>query len=165
MKRFAIVENGEVINTVIAPDDFTGGVQSDIANIGDLFDGSVFISPVSMALPEIVITSIISDKPGSVIKPDFSDIMCLVGSQLTCMAELRAQDGSVIPLTDTFKMPLRSRDNRERFVFVAFESGLATFSGAMNESGLWSINQEAINSGLPVEQHMTMKEVLIYVCI
>ncbi|WP_051284397.1 hypothetical protein [Desulforegula conservatrix] len=105
------------------------------------------------------------DRPDSIIKPDFSDISCPAGAILICTAELRSHDGSVIPLTDTFRMPLRSRDGRERFVSVPFSFGLATFSYTMNESGLWSINQDAINSGLPAEKHMAMKEFQIYVRI
>lgn len=162
--RYAIIENGKVVNVAEADEGFDG-IQSDIANIGDTWDGQNFIKPVAEVLPEIVITNIVSDKSDSIIRFDFSDISCPVGATLTCAAELRAHGGSVIPLTDSFRMPLRSRDGRERFVFVSFSSGAATFSSTMNESGLWSINQEAINSGLPAEKHMAMKEVQIYVCI
>lgn len=165
--RYAIVgADNRVINTVEASDGFAGGIQSDKANVGDLWlGGTRFEAPAAIIMPEIVITSIACDKPGAEVSPDFSDITCQIGSVITCRAELRNEAGVIIPLTDSFRMPLKSSDGRERFVLVAFESGIATFSGAMNESGLWSINQDAINSRLPQEKHMAMDEVLIYVCI
>ncbi|WP_051284492.1 hypothetical protein [Desulforegula conservatrix] len=136
--------------------------ESDI----DRLDGLAFrMYEEPVALPEIVFTNITCDKPDSIITADFSDITCPVGSILSASAELVAPDKSLIPLDDMFRMPLRSRSGSERFVLVRFEQGRATFNAAMNESGLWSINQESINSGLPAEKHMAMKEVQIYVCI
>ena len=44
--RYVIIENGVVVNAVVADESFNGGwVQSDTANIGDLYDGENFTAP------------------------------------------------------------------------------------------------------------------------
>lgn len=46
--RAAIIENGVVINIAVADADFAaeqGWIMSDVAQIGDLWDGETFTSP------------------------------------------------------------------------------------------------------------------------
>jgi hypothetical protein len=44
--RYVIIENGIVVNAAVADEPFGGGwVQSDTANIGDLYDGETFTAP------------------------------------------------------------------------------------------------------------------------
>ena len=44
--RYVIIENGVVVNAVVAEESFGGGwLQSDVANIGDLYDGVNFTAP------------------------------------------------------------------------------------------------------------------------
>ena len=46
--RAAIIENGVVVNIAVADADFAaeqGWIMSDVAQIGDLWDGETFTSP------------------------------------------------------------------------------------------------------------------------
>lgn len=43
--RYVIIENGVVVNAVVADEAIGGWIQSDTANIGDLYDGENFTAP------------------------------------------------------------------------------------------------------------------------
>jgi len=111
--------------------------------------------------PDLVVNSLTCSDPTAIIQP--GDVTCSVGSTVTANAELRAPDGSIIPLTATFRMPLIARDGRERVILARMENGVATISIALPESGVWVISEETINSGLPPEMQMRFARHEIYV--
>jgi hypothetical protein len=121
----------------------------------------ILISHEPAPRPRIVITQIASSDPEALIAP--GDVTISIGESVAVLAELRAPDDSLIPLTAAFRMPVIARDGRERIVLARFENGLAEISTTFAESGVWQIRAAAINSALPVEQHMDFDGLDIYV--
>lgn len=111
--------------------------------------------------PDLVVTALTCSDPAAIIQP--GDVTCAVGSTVTATAELRAPDGSIIPLTAAFRMPMIARDGRERVIMARLENGVATISTALPESGVWVTSEETINSGLPPEMQMRFARHEIYV--
>ena len=50
--RVAMIEDGEVKNVVISDTVPNNGVASDVANIGDSYDGAIFTTPVVVVTPD-----------------------------------------------------------------------------------------------------------------
>ena len=62
--------------------------------------------------------------------------------------------GQVLPLSDSFRMPMRSRDGRERVLLGHMTEGLLQIQVPLRESGVWSVTQDTVNEALPAEAHM-----------
>lgn len=118
------------------------------------------IAPAAVA-PEIVITGIAADRPGFTHTPEFSDATVPVGTTLNFTAELRA-GGNVLPLDDTFRMPIRSRDGRERVLLAGMAQGIITFSVLFDDSRVWEVTEAVVNADLPPERHMRFRGIKVF---
>lgn len=134
----------------------------------DLAAGA-FIAPTPAAepadqRPTIVVTSITADTShaAQLVLKGLREVTCLVGTELQAEAELR-QAGALVPMDDAFRMPLRSRDGRERVLLGTMTQGQIRFRVTLPESGVWSVTEDAINEAIPPEQRMAFAGLSIYV--
>lgn len=122
MKRFAIIESGKVINTVIADDNFTGGIQSDTANTGDAWDGLTFTKPEENNL---FVTVSMSGGDG---RSDPIGVANNGVESLNISIAIKDKSGSVIPISGSWRIVLRSSDDSEyETLAVTLTNGLASF--------------------------------------
>jgi|SRR5450830_1889277 len=128
-----------------------------------------FIVPPPAAAPEdqratIVVTSLTADgaHAAHLVLKGLREVTCLVGTELQAEAELR-HAGALVPVDDAFRMPLRSRDGRERVLLGTMTQGHIRFRVTLPESGVWSVTEDAINEAIPPEQRMTFAGLTIYV--
>lgn len=115
-------------------------------------------------LPELVVTAIEPDAnhaAGTHVRT-LGDVTCPVGAVLHMRAELRSASGELLPLSDSFRMPIRSRDGRERVLLAVMADGVMQLDVPLRESGAWSATQASINEGLPPEQQMLFAGVTVY---
>lgn len=120
-------------------------------------------APTQETRPEIAITGIVPSSPaGYTAKPDFTEVTVPVGVTLAFTAELR-HSGQVIPIDDTFRMPIRSRDGRERVLVATMVQGVITFSVQFDDSRVWEVTEAVINGDLPPEARMRFQGVKVYV--
>ncbi|MBK1890743.1 hypothetical protein Undi14_11930 [Undibacterium sp. 14-3-2] len=115
--------------------------------------------------PLLAITAITADADhaNQVIIDGVNDVTCTVGTVLTFNAELRDSNGGVIPTSDSFRMPLRSRDGREKVLLAVMQGGHIKIVAPMRESGIWSVTQETVNESLQAEHQMTFAGAQVYV--
>lgn len=128
-----------------------------------------FIAPPPAAAPvdqrpTIVVTNLTADAAHAahLVLKGLREATCLMGTELQAEAELRLQ-GAVLPLDDTFRMPLRSRDGRERVLLGTMIQGQIRFRVTLPESGVWSVTEDAINEAIPPEHRMAFAGLTIYV--
>ena len=69
----------------------------------------------------------------------------------------------MLPLTDSFRMPLVSTDGRERVLLARMQDGRVTLRVPMTESRIWRITETQINSALPEAAHMAFDGLTLYV--
>ena len=107
-------------------------------------------------LPELLITHIEPSEAHAAATQvhSLADVTCPVGAVLQISAELRGAHGQVLPLSDSFRMPMRSRDGRERVLLAHMTEGLLQIQVPLRESGVWSVTQDTVNEALPAEAHM-----------
>ena len=174
MSTIALVKYGVVENIISGSIDFAHSIgyadAVDVSGInprpavGWTYDGMNFHMPAA-AVTRMVITAIAVDAAHAaqtVIKPSLDDVTCPVGAVLTVTAELRGASG-IVPLTDTFRMPLRARDGREVMLVVSLVAGVATITVPLRESGAWSVTEQSINESLPESARMRFDGVTAYV--
>lgn len=113
------------------------------------------------ARPEVVITAIESQAAGLSHSADFSDVTVPVGTTVLFTAELR-MGPTLLALDDSFRMPIRSRDGRERVVLANMAQGLITFSLLFDASRVWEVTESVINADLPPERHMRFKGIRVF---
>lgn len=153
--------------TQIAPDDMTmttepGVMRSNWIGTGWSMLPFAPLPDVSeVQAPEIVITDIQSDVGSFVHAQDFTDATVPVGGTLRFTAELR-QAGQVLPVDDTFRLPIRSRDGRERVVLASMTQGVITFSLLFDASRVWEVSEAVVNADLPPERHMRFKGIKVF---
>lgn len=153
--RIAIIENDKVVNVIISNTIPVNGVVSETANINDDYINGEFIPPQIIVNPEIIVTAISSNDSDNIIN-GLSEITCKSGSTINVTAEIK-KDGDIVPLTDSFKMPLIASDGRERIVLAKFINGIANISSTLSEAGFWAITEEAINKGFAEEDQFAFK--------
>lgn len=146
MKRFAIVENGKVVNAVIAPDDFTGGLQSDTANIGDTWDGVDFIRPDENNL---YVTISMSGGDG---RTDPIGVANDGVEALVVGIAIKDKTGATVTISGSWRITLRHEDGAVYEVLaVTITNGLASFNytttGRMGEV---SINDYDLTEKFPI---------------
>ena len=117
------------------------------------------------ARPTLVIRSITVDDEHAAlaIVSGLADVTCPVGSVLTVLAELVDAENTPLPLSENFRMPLLSRDGREKVLLAAMSDGQVTITVPLRESGVWSVTEEMINSALPESLRMAFSGITIYV--
>lgn len=127
--------------------------------------GGVFESVAPPARPRIVILSIAADAEhaaGTVIAG--SEVTCPAGATITVHAQLQAPGGGgLVALTDQFRMPMRSRDRRERMLLARMVDGAIEITAPMRDSGVWAVTEAMVNEGLPDAAHMAFDGITIYV--
>lgn len=161
-----IAEQGEFINvTDLEPPELT--------ELETAFWNGVFWTkqPKNIALPtvvtvpevrippKIVISNMTTDDPNSSI--DGFVIAIPVGTTVTFDAVIQDSDGNIIPVTDSFRVPIESTDLRERFAFAKFVDGHAHVATTFRESGLWFVTESGINKRLPPNMWMTIDPIEI----
>lgn len=125
------------------------------------------VAPAPAPRPRLVVTAITADaghQAQTVVTAEMDDVTCPVGTVLTVTAELRSPlDASVIPLSDTFRLPLRARDGREEVLRASMVAGVVTIASTLDQSGVWKITESAINEALPEAMHMACAGLTIFV--
>lgn len=107
------------------------------------------------------ITALTSSDPQAQIES--GEVTCAAGATVSATVEIRTPDGTLIPVTVSFRMPIVARDGRERILLASFVDGVATVQAALPESGVWLITEAQINAGLPAENRMKFSGLSIYV--
>ena len=125
----------------------------------------VYERPVVTFRPELAITQITADaehQAGTVVH-GMSEVTCPAGATLTFIAELRGPNGQVLPISDAFRMPIRSRDGREKVLIATMVEGVITILVPLRESGAWSVTEATVNEALPADRQMRFAGVQVYV--
>lgn len=106
--------------------------------------------------PALVITSIEADAAhaSQALINGVLDATCPAGTVLTFHAELRDAAGAILPITDSFRMPLRSRDGREKVLLAVMDNGVVSINAPLRESGTWSVTEAMVNESLPADHQM-----------
>lgn len=115
--------------------------------------------------PQLVVTAIVPDTEhaAQTVVHDLTEVTCPAGTVLTVSAELRDPEGNLLPLSESFRMPLRARDGREKVLLAVMDGGQVTITAPFRESGAWSVTEHLINLSLPAEQQMSFAGVQVYV--
>jgi hypothetical protein len=173
--RVALVRNGVVENIIASDLDFANTLgydhaveAGDAAAIGWTYENGVLSPPVvppPTPRPVLKLTDAISDDPqNTIISPEFDEVTCREGAIITFDTELRNPvNDQVIPITQMFRMPVKSRDNREFLVLVNMVNGLASVAIKFDSSGVWSATEETMNSGLSDAEKLTFSGIRVYV--
>jgi len=172
--NYALINNGVVVRCIVADPDFVNAIAADWDHIEPVdagvsagwgWTGAAFVAPASpqeMPQAEIILTGITSNvQEGFDLSPDLSDVTVPVGATLAFTAELRMH-GQVLPLDDTFRMPIRSRDGRERVLAASMSQGVITFGVRFDDSRVWEVTEAVINADLPSERHMRFKGIKVF---
>ena len=153
-------ETGEVINTIAADEKF---VRQQFPGRWKKLAEPVLDAPPPR--PRIVITALSAESPHDeqiMVAADYREATLPVGATLVVDAELHA-GGAMLPLTDSFRMPLVSTDGRERVLLARIQDGRVTLRVPMTESRIWRITETQINSALPEAAHMAFDGLTLYV--
>lgn len=115
--------------------------------------------------PTIVITAVAVDEAHAAQSRvnGVADVTLPTGSLLTVTAELRDGEGNVLPVSDSFRMPIVSRDGREKVLLAQMNAGVITIAAPMRESGVWQVEEGRINESLPAAAQMRFDGFKIYV--
>ena len=62
----------------------------------------------------------------------------------------------------SFRVPIRSRDGRERVVIATVNQGVIAFSISFEDSRIWELTEAMINADLPPERHMRFKGIKVF---
>ena len=91
----------------------------------------------------------------------FTDSTVPVGTTLILSAELPT-GAQVLAKEGGFRLPLRSRDGRERVVLASMAKGFIRFSVHFEDSRVWEVTEAMVNSDLPPERHMRFKGIRVF---
>jgi hypothetical protein len=155
-------ENENVINVIVATEEFAAAnYEEGFWRIAEEQDEPV-APPIRPKLHVIAANS--SNESTTLINEQFDEVTCFEGTVITFTTELRNPfDESVIPLTQMFRMPVRSRDNREFLVLVNMINGVASVPITFNNSGVWSATEETLNSNLNEEEKISFTGIKVFV--
>lgn len=115
--------------------------------------------------PTLAVTAVAADAEHAAatsISESLRDITCPAGTVLTFAAELRDAEANVLPLDDSFRMPVVARDGRERVVIARMAAGLVTIVVPLRESGVWSVDEATINAALPPAAQMRFAGITVF---
>lgn len=162
MSRYAIIQNGIVINTVTAdePQDIDW-IESGSAMIGDLYDGEQFTAPEPQQVVEVVITGLAINGTQQISLRN--RVVLSAGQSLGVTAQIRL-GGQVLQITDSFAVPIsRVRGDVDQTVDVQFVNGAAAFAVQFPRSGEYAVLPEWLNMHLPADQQMAFEPFYISV--
>jgi hypothetical protein len=154
-------ENNNVINTIVATEEFAEANYPGRWRLAEYQD-----EPETEPLrPKLHIVNATSNSPETtLINPSFDEVTCFVNTTITFTTELRNPiDDSLIPLTQMFRMPVKSRDNREFLVLVNMINGVASVPILFDSSGVWSATEETMNSGLSENEKLSFTGIKVFV--
>jgi hypothetical protein len=146
--------DGELENTIIAELDFVEQYYP-----GRFKQVEELEEPPLPPKPDLVLVQV---TPTLQVAEDFVEVTCLMGEAITFVGELQI-NSSLIPLTDTFRMPVRARDGREKLLLVKVIDGKALLTVTFSSSGLWEVTEESLNEALPADRQMAFKGLKIFV--
>jgi hypothetical protein len=160
MQRYEILNaSGDVVNVIVADEQFVE------ANYPGQYRLAGDTDPTPAARPAIVVTNIEADAEHAATThvSSFGEVTCIAGATITVTAELRGAGGAVLPLSDSFRMPIRASDGREKVLLASMANGIITIAAPLRDSGIWVITEELINQRLPDEAQMSFAGMTIYV--
>ncbi|QDQ29144.1 hypothetical protein FNU76_23875 [Chitinimonas arctica] len=155
------IETDPSSGLIAYPDEIQRFANADLATMpGHLIvdyagalDLPVYVPPTQASLPLLVITKVISDQPDkTLVNLDRHEITCPQGATLTLTAELRGDDGQVLPYADSFRLPIRQRGGRDGLLIGRAVNGKVTVVApftAPGDDGAWQCDAAGINAGLP----------------
>lgn len=126
------------------------------------------VTPAPQYAAHVVITSITADADhahDTEISADLKLVDTSVGATLSFTAELQAEAGSVLPIDQTFRMPLVAADgsNDRRLIRVNFVQGVAQFDVLLTVSRHWRVDEETINLNLQPHEKLQFAGLDVYV--
>ena len=183
---WALIQNGEVVNVIVASLEFIDSIRADYQHIEqidtdpergaaigwswDEVDGlrpPPAPAPEIDMRPEIVITSITSAAPFPLpviqLESGMWDVTILEGQTVVIQAELQA-DGQKLPVNSVFRMPMQARNSGITIVYlVQMIDGDITINATLDDPKIWEVTEAQINKDLPPEQQMRFKGLSIQV--
>ena len=153
------------LSAAVEADHMIPIAAADGSYLGKRWQGGAWQAPAAPQRPRIVITSITADPPHDellMVAADLREATLPVGATLVVDAELRA-GGALLPLTDSFRLPLVSTDGRERVLLARMQDGRVTLRVPMTDSRIWRITETQINSALPEAAQMGFDGLTLYV--
>lgn len=159
MQTYEILDDdGNVINTIVADQSFVDAHFDGRYRVQESDGGAQF-------RPSMVITGIVADAEhsGATLVSSMAEVTCPVGTTLTVSAELRDPLGNVVPLSDSFRMPFRARDGREKVLLASMVDGLISITAPLRESGVWSASEATVNESLPPDFQMDFGGIEVFV--
>ena len=144
--RYAIIENGKVINVIEADENYSEGIQSDTANTGDAWDGLTFTKPEENNL---FVTISMSGGDGR------TDPIGVANDGIEALSvgiAIKDKTGATVPISGSWRITLRHEDGSVyEILAVTITNGLASFSytttGRMGEV---SINDYDLTEKFPI---------------
>lgn len=124
------------------------------------------VEPVPPAQrPRVVVTAVTADAPVrglTISETGLSEVTLPVGARIHITAEMRLGDQLLVQDGD-FRMPLVSRDGRQRVVLAAMAGGIITISALLDDSRVWHVTDDMINVDLPEEEKLDFGGFRIFV--
>ncbi|QDQ28251.1 hypothetical protein FNU76_18905 [Chitinimonas arctica] len=117
--------------------------------------------------PLLVIIQVTSDRPNqTTVALDRHEVICPQGATLSFTAELRGEDGAVLPLSDSFRLPILQQGGREGLLLATMVEGIVTVTAPFTvpgDDGAWHVDEAAINAGLPEAAQMRFAGMVVSV--
>jgi hypothetical protein len=163
MNTYLLIQDNKIINKLALESQEAIDYQINVNGYEVVLE-SEYTGTIEVPLqPVIKITSITSDNGNSIID-DFIDITIPVGTTITINGQIESNiDQSILPITKFFRLPIKSTDGREVVTLLSINNGTFFHSFKFDQSGIWNITREAINSRLPEEEKMLFNNLEIFV--
>ncbi|QDQ24923.1 hypothetical protein FNU76_00380 [Chitinimonas arctica] len=176
MKRVHFpIRSDDSSGLIVYPDQIRFFANADLAAmpghiIAD-YSGSLDLPLYGLAKPAVrpllVITQVTSDQPiQTTVALDRHEVICPQGATLSFTAELRSEDGAVLPLSDSFRLPIRQQGGRDGLLLATMVDGIVKVSAPFTvpgDDGTWMVNEAAINAGLPEAANMRFAGITVSV--
>ena len=164
----ALVQDGRVVaTTTLEAVDYIAALEHqptgvlipcpDTTVLGDLYnqnDGTFSPPPTVI---HVSVAAVRGTPTPLMVEGDLSVVTVVAGTALEVDVTLS------VPLSTMFRMPLRSRDGRERILVANFVNGAATVNVTMRESGAWDVIEKSINEDLPGSIRMLFPGLRVFV--
>lgn len=162
--RYAIVQNGKVDNIVIADSAIESSwlpiSDESAVSIGWLHDGESFSAPTGRN--KVKIAGLMRNGVNPVALS--SRVLISQGESLGVTARFENSAGDLLPLTDTFGMPIYQLGGIvDQTIAVNFIDGTAQLFVTFDKSGEYVVTADGINLHLPDEQKLDFESFYISV--